>query len=91
MELLRFNNEFEPSAFPEEPLQIESTVLQELNVFRTKNFLLRHEGDGASGPSLKEGFVQVKEVAKTAFPIPGALLIYTFGLINDARSIVLRV
>lgn len=91
MELLRFNNEFEPAAFSEEPLQIESTVLQELNVFRTHHFLLGHKGDGATGPSLDEGFVQVEEVAEAAFTFPRALLIYTFGLIDDARSIVFRV
>lgn len=91
LELLRLNNEVEASTFPEEPLQVESTVLQELDVFRTNHFLLGHVGDGASGPSLEEGLVQVEEVAVAAFTFPRALLIDTFGLIDDASSIVLRV
>jgi hypothetical protein len=49
------------NAFSEEPLQIESAVLQELDFIGTYHFLFWHEGYGAAGPSLEERFVQVKK------------------------------
>jgi len=79
LELLGLNNKFEVSAFSEEPLQVESAVLQEIGVFGANHFLLWHEWNGTTSPSFKESFVKIEEVTVATLTLPRALLVYAFN------------
>lgn len=91
LEFLRLDYELEATAFSEEPLQVEGAVLEELDVFGSNYFLLRHEGNGASGPSLNESFVQIEKIIKAPFAFPQALLVLAFGHVDYVLAIIVWV
>ena len=88
---MRLDYELEAAAFPEEPLQVEGAVLEELDVFGSNYFLLRHEGNGASGPSFYESFVQIEKIIKASFAFPQALLVLAFGHVDYVLAIIVWV
>ena len=89
LELLGIEHVVKSCHFLEESLEVESSLVDELDVFAANSLLWRQQRNWDTWPSLDELLVKLKEVAVSALTLPNALLVRSFALVENVTTLVL--
>ena len=91
LELLRVDEVREARQLLHEALQVEATLVDELDILVADGFLGRQLRERNTRPARLQFFAQLVELVVAAITFPLALIVHTLALVHNMAAAVLRV